>query len=512
MTSPIPKSESKTSLLKSDGSSRRSTRDKLPSRPHGRDEPGLVRSVGDDPGSQDYQETDASSRRPLCHPGANGHRMNGLRRRQSHGGSESHQPPSEADSNINHSRKPSRTSNGRPVRSLSQGEGGQAIAHREKHSNASNEREEDLDPFEEGGPTIAYRKKSSRTSNGSADSHQLPADTHSQRNSRASRHHQRQGHPQEHANQIQHHPSHHHHHQPGDNHTHLQLHPSAVQQHHRASPHHHQNPSHRSPHHPPSQQQSSPKQAHPSPVQRRPSPSHLYPSFQQEPPPVGSPGEEEQKLPQESSNGQRDRSSRDPVKTPERSSPQLGTPSSKSPAKTGGSTQSLEVDPLFQQLNPILSSVFGQDRELRPEEIEELRDAFKEFDKDKDGYISCKDLGNCMRTMGYMPTEMELIELSQQINMNLGGHVDFDDFVELMGPKLLAETADMIGVKELRDAFKEFDTNGDGEISTSELREAMKKLLGQQVGHRDIEDIIRDVDLNGDGQVDFEEFVRMMSR
>lgn len=48
----------------------------------------------------------------------------------------------------------------------------------------------------------------------------------------------------------------------------------------------------------------------------------------------------------------------------------------------------------------------------------ELRDAFKEFDKDKDGYISCKDLGNCMRTMGYMPTEMELIELSQQINMN----------------------------------------------------------------------------------------------
>lgn len=200
------------------------------------------------------------------------------------------------------------------------------------------------------------------------------------------------------------------------------------------------------------------------------------------------------------------------MKTPEGSSPQLATSSTKSPAKNSGSTQSLEVDPLFQQLNPILSSVFGQDRELRPEEIEELRDAFKEFDKDKDGYISCKDLGNCMRTMGYMPTEMELIELSQQINMNLGGHVDFDDFVELMGPKLLAETADMIGVKELRDAFKEFDTNGDGEISTSELREAMKKLLGQQVGHRDIEDIIRDVDLNGDGQVDFEEFVRMMSR
>ncbi|XP_074545968.1 calcium-binding protein 1b isoform X2 [Halichoeres trimaculatus] len=183
-------------------------------------------------------------------------------------------------------------------------------------------------------------------------------------------------------------------------------------------------------------------------------------------------------------------------------------PSSKRKGKRMSATPS-EYDA---SLHPIVKSVFGQDRELRPEEMDELREAFKEFDKDKDGFIGCKDLGNCMRTMGYMPTEMELIELSQQINMNLGGHVDFEDFVELMGPKLLAETADMIGVKELRDAFKEFDTNGDGQISTAELREAMKKLLGQQVGHRDLEDILRDIDLNGDGHVDFEEFVRMMSR
>lgn len=48
----------------------------------------------------------------------------------------------------------------------------------------------------------------------------------------------------------------------------------------------------------------------------------------------------------------------------------------------------------------------------------ELHEAFVEFDKDKDGFISCKDLGNLMRTMGYMPTEMELIELGQNINMN----------------------------------------------------------------------------------------------
>ncbi|XP_066505699.1 calcium-binding protein 2 isoform X2 [Hoplias malabaricus] len=159
-------------------------------------------------------------------------------------------------------------------------------------------------------------------------------------------------------------------------------------------------------------------------------------------------------------------------------------------------------------LVPIVDSVFGKDRDLRPEEIEELREAFKEFDRNK-GYINCRDLGECMRTMGYMPTEMELIELSQQI---CGGKIDFEDFVQLMGPKMLAETADMIGVKELRDAFKEFDSNGDGQISITELREAMKKLMGEQLKTGEIDEIIQDVDLNGDGQVDFEEFVRMMSR
>lgn len=126
----------------------------------------------------------------------------------------------------------------------------------------------------------------------------------------------------------------------------------------------------------------------------------------------------------------------------------------------------------------------------------ELRDAFNEFDKDKDGLISCKDLGNLMRTMGYMPTEMELIELSQNINMNrklcsifnnhdfifdkhdliccvfwfftpVGGRVDFEDFVDLMTPKLLEETAGMIGMKELRDAFKEVRIKSSSSSSSS---------------------------------------------
>ncbi|KAM4052587.1 calcium-binding protein 1 isoform 1-T1 [Anomaloglossus baeobatrachus] len=311
--------------------------------------------------------------------------------------------------------------------------------------------------------------------------------------------------PPDHHSHIQHHPnyqSHHQHtptHQPHVSQTqsthHFYQHMSPYNHRHSPSPKQ-QSPSPRHYNQTPRHHQPSPRDYPPSPREHTPSPKQISPLPRDQ---------------QDSSQEQRAKK-KDSGKGSEGTSTQPSKANDLPVAKSSDSDPEPDTEPLFVELHPILSSVFGQDRELRPEEIEELREAFKEFDKDKDGYISCKDLGDCMRTMGYMPTEMELIELSQQINMNLGGHVDFDDFVELMGPKLLAETADMIGVKELRDAFKEFDTNGDGEISTSELREAMKKLLGQQVGHRDIEDIIRDVDLNGDGQVDFEEFVRMMSR
>ncbi|NXD87932.1 CABP2 protein, partial [Halcyon senegalensis] len=206
------------------------------------------------------------------------------------------------------------------------------------------------------------------------------------------------------------------------------------------------------------------------------------------------------------------------TKTPERRLPKDGKPHS-GPAVPGDPEDALEgaqspqlqnysvlqglVGPacIFLRQSIAITQLRAAVPAVTPRVPPELKQAFREFDKDRDGYISYKDLGECMRTLGYMPTEMELIELSQQIT---GGKVDFDDFVDLMGPKMLAETADMIGIKELRDAFREFDTNGDGQISMAELREAMRKLLGQQLNYREVDEILKDVDLNGDGLVDFE--------
>ncbi|KAF7686896.1 calcium-binding protein 5 [Silurus meridionalis] len=159
----------------------------------------------------------------------------------------------------------------------------------------------------------------------------------------------------------------------------------------------------------------------------------------------------------------------------------------------------------------LLNNVFGQERELSQPELDDLAEAFKEFDYDQDGFLNYKDLAECMRTMGYMPTEMELLEILQQIKMRLGGLMDFDDFCELMGPRMMVETAHMLGLKELKCSFKQFDTDGDGKITLDEMREAVKMLLGEKLKKGELEEILKEMDLNGDGTVDFDEFVMMLS-
>lgn len=46
--------------------------------------------------------------------------------------------------------------------------------------------------------------------------------------------------------------------------------------------------------------------------------------------------------------------------------------------------------------------------------------------------------------------------------------------------------------------------DGDGEITTEELRSAMNKLMGEHMSQREIDTIVKEADDNGDGTVDFE--------
>ncbi|KAM6160897.1 calcium-binding protein 4-like [Erethizon dorsatum] len=205
-------------------------------------------------------------------------------------------------------------------------------------------------------------------------------------------------------------------------------------------------------------------------------------------------------------------SSKNPSRTEKRKEePSPATPGPASRRQSHRHHSDPQQDAAQRAYGPLLNRMFGKDRELGPEELEELQAAFKEFDTDQDGYIGYRELGNCMRTLGYMPTEMELLEVSQHVKMRMGGFVDFEEFVELIGPKLREETAHMLGVRELRIAFREFDRDRDGRITVAELRQAAPALLGEPLEGTELDEMLQNIDLNGDGTIDFDEFVMMLS-
>jgi len=64
-------------------------------------------------------------------------------------------------------------------------------------------------------------------------------------------------------------------------------------------------------------------------------------------------------------------------------------------------------------------------------------------------------------------------------------------------------------ILDFKDAFKKFDQDGSGEISTDELGTVMR-MLGHELKQYQLEDCIAIVDADGSGSVDFEEFLELM--
>ena len=144
--------------------------------------------------------------------------------------------------------------------------------------------------------------------------------------------------------------------------------------------------------------------------------------------------------------------------------------------------------------------------EVSEEARAEYQEAFDMFDKDKSGSIDEEELGCVMRRLGHEMTDEELKQMVAKVDTDNNGEIDFDEFLAMMLAYNNAGGKD----NEMKQAFKQFDINGDGKISRDELKQTMK-YLGADLTDEQVEDMIRQADMNEDGEVDFEEFKKMMS-
>lgn len=137
--------------------------------------------------------------------------------------------------------------------------------------------------------------------------------------------------------------------------------------------------------------------------------------------------------------------------------------------------------------------------------LKEYRLAFELFDKDKDGTITAKELANVMKSLNQDPSDQELNEMIAEVDIDGNGHIDFDEFVILMNKRSKETDAE----EEVINAFKVLDKDGQGTISSTELRHIMTT-MGDKLTDEEVDEMINEADFDGNGIINYEEFVRMM--
>eukprot|EP00249_Psilotum_nudum_P012010 c23528_g1_i1 orf=199-648(+) len=78
-----------------------------------------------------------------------------------------------------------------------------------------------------------------------------------------------------------------------------------------------------------------------------------------------------------------------------------------------------------------LSLMAAKMKDTDPEE--ELKEAFKVFDQDHNGYITASELSHVMINLGEKLTEEEVWQMIREADADGDGQVNYDEFVRMMG-------------------------------------------------------------------------------
>eukprot|EP00127_Corallochytrium_limacisporum_P006092 Clim_evm41s218 gene=Clim_evmTU41s218 len=136
------------------------------------------------------------------------------------------------------------------------------------------------------------------------------------------------------------------------------------------------------------------------------------------------------------------------------------------------------------------------------DQLADMREAFKLLDKVGDDKIDSADLGTCLRALGKNPTEAEVKAI---ISENGDKRHTFEEVLSYL-PRVKRD----LGTKEeFVEGLKIFDKEGNGTMSTAELRHILTS-LGEQLTDKEVDHLFNNIEIGKDGEVNYRDFVNLV--